>query len=119
MVTANGGIARAAYARALSAGLEVGALLKNAGLTQAQIRKPEVRIPVRSQVIFLNDLAAHLNDEFLGIHLAQAIDLRELGLIYYVLASSEDLKSRDWRSRMLVDPARPMKTVWMYSIANG
>ena len=77
--------------RALSAGLAVGALLKNAGLTRAQIRKPDVRIPVRSQVKFLNDLAEHLNDEFLGIHLAQSIDLRELGLTYYVLASSEDL----------------------------
>src|SRR4029078_3322982 len=93
LVTANGGIARAAYTRALSAGLAVGALLKNAGPTQAQIRKPEVRIPVRSQVKFLNELAAHLNDEFLGIHLAQSIDLRELGLIYYVLASSEDLQN--------------------------
>ena len=93
LVTANGGIARAAYARALSAGLGVGALLKNAGLTQAQIKKPDVRISVRSQVKFLNELAAHLNDEFLGIHLAQSIDLRELGLIYYVLASSADLQN--------------------------
>jgi len=93
LVTANGGIARAAYARALSAGLAVGALLKSAGLTRAQISKPDVRISVRSQVKFLNEMAAHLNDEFLGIHLAQSIDLRELGLIYYVLASSEDLQN--------------------------
>ena len=91
LVTANGGIARAAYARALSAGLPVDALLSNAGLTPAQIGKSDVRIPARSQVKFLNELASHLNDEFLGIHLAQSIDLRELGLIYYVLASSEDL----------------------------
>ena len=49
LVTASGGIARAAYVRALSAGLAVGGLLKNAGLTRAQIRKPDVRIPVRSQ----------------------------------------------------------------------
>ena len=91
LVTASGGIARAAYVRALSAGLAVGGLLKNAGLTRAQIRKPEVRIPVRSQVKFLNELAEHLNDDFLGLHLAQSMDLRELGLTYYVLASSEDL----------------------------
>src|SRR4029078_5036440 len=59
LVTANGGIARAAYARALSAVLAVGALLKSAGLTRAQISKPDVRISVRSQVKFLNEMAAH------------------------------------------------------------
>jgi AraC-like DNA-binding protein len=90
--TANGGIARAAYARAVKAGLNVNALLKNASLSLAQVSRPEVRIPVRSQVKFLDEVAAKLNDNFLGIRLARSIDLRELGLVYYVLASSEDLR---------------------------
>ena len=36
-------------------------------------------------------VADELRDEFLGLHLAQKVDLRELGLLYYVLASSETL----------------------------
>jgi hypothetical protein len=90
--TANGGIARAAYARAVKAGLNVEALLKNASLSLAQVSRPEIRIPVLSQVKFLDEVAAKLNDNFLGIRLARSIDLRELGLVYYVLASSEDLR---------------------------
>jgi len=91
--TASGGIARAAHARALSAGLDVNPLLRHAGLTRAQISKADVRFPVRCQVKFLNEVAARLDDEYLGLHLAQSIDLRELGLVYYVLASSEDLQT--------------------------
>jgi AraC-like DNA-binding protein len=87
--TASGGIARAAYARAVRAGLEITPLLQNAGLTLHQIRAPDVRISVRSQVKFLDQVANSLGDDFLGIHLAQAADLRELGLVYYVMASSE------------------------------
>lgn len=91
--TAGGGIARAAYAQAMTAGLDVGALLKEAGLTASQIGKAESRFPVKCQIRFLNDVASALDDAFLGMHLARAIDLRELGLIYYVLASSADLDS--------------------------
>jgi AraC-like DNA-binding protein len=89
--TAGGGIARAAYARASAAGLDARALLGNAGLTLAQIAKTDIRLPVKSQIRFLNDVATALDDAFLGIHLAQSVDLRELGLVYYVLASSQDL----------------------------
>jgi AraC-like DNA-binding protein len=91
--TASGGIARAAYARALNAGLDVGTLLRHAGLTRAQITRADARFPVRCQVRFLNEVAARLHDDYLGLHLAQSLDLRELGLVYYVLASSHDLAS--------------------------
>src|SRR5436190_16159438 len=74
LVTAGGGIARAAYARAVSSGLEVDTLLRNAGLTLSQIKKPEVRIAVGNQIRFLNEVAGELNDEFLGFGLAQSID---------------------------------------------
>ena len=36
-------------------------------------------------------MADALTDEDLGFHLAQLPDLREIGLLYYVLASSETL----------------------------
>ena len=86
---ATGGIARAAYARCVKAGLKAETLLRKAGLTPRQIRNPEVRLTVQSQIIFLNLAAEALGDEFLGFHLAQGLELRELGLLYYVLASSD------------------------------
>jgi AraC-like DNA-binding protein len=88
--TAIGWIARAAFARA-SERLDVAPLLKRAGLTLQQIKSPDARIGARNQILFL-DLVAHaLSDEFLGFRLAQSFELRKLGLLYYVQASSETL----------------------------
>jgi AraC-like DNA-binding protein len=89
--TARGTIARAAYARALEARLEVESLLKSSGLTPQQIRNSQIRMPVKNQIKFLNLVAKELPDPFLGIHLAEGIELREMGLTYYVIASSETL----------------------------
>jgi len=89
--TASGGIARAAYAAAKKARIDVPALLKNSELTLLQLDKPDIRIPVKSQIKFLNEIASALPDDLLGVHLAQSVELRELGLLYYVVASSESL----------------------------
>jgi AraC-like DNA-binding protein len=89
--TASGGIARKAYAQCVKAGINAGSLLRETGLTQNQINNGEIRIPVQSQVRFLDLAAQALNDRFLGFHLAQAFDLRELGLLFYVMASSDSL----------------------------
>jgi len=89
--TAGGGIARAAYELACGAHIQVETLLEQAGLTVAQARDPKIRIPVQAQIKFLNLVAQALHDEFLGIRLAEQIDLREVGLLYYVMASSDTL----------------------------
>lgn len=89
--TAAGGIARLAYARARRAGIELKPLLKKAGLTYQRIKDRGARLPVQHQIQFLNLAANALHDEFLGFHLAQLPDLRELGLLFYVAASSETL----------------------------
>ncbi len=86
-----GGMTRLACARAKAAGIALDPLLKRAGLTSQQIEDPRSAIRVRDQVNFLNVVAAALEDDILGFHLAQAADLRELGLLYYVQASSETL----------------------------
>jgi hypothetical protein len=62
---------------------------QKANLTRLQINNPKVRITVRSQIKFLDVATKALNDEFFGLDLAQAFDLREIGLLYYVIASSE------------------------------
>jgi AraC-like DNA-binding protein len=89
--TASGGISRVAYARALEAQLTIDPLLKSSNLTYRQIKDSQFRIPVRNQIKFLNVVADELPDPFLGIHLAEGIELREMGLVYYVIASSETL----------------------------
>jgi AraC-like DNA-binding protein len=89
--TATGAIARLAYAGAQRAGIELKPLLQKAGLTYQQINNRHARFAVQQQIEFLNAAAKALGDEFLGFHLAQLPDLRELGLLFYVAASSETL----------------------------
>jgi AraC-like DNA-binding protein len=86
-----GGMTRLAYARAKAAGIALDPLLRTAGLTPHQIEDPRNAIKVRDQIKFLNLAAAALKDDLLGFHLAQTADLRDLGLLYYVFASSEEL----------------------------
>jgi AraC-like DNA-binding protein len=89
---ASGGIARLAYTHAREVGVDVEPLLKKAGLTVAQIEDRTVRFQVLNQIRFLDLIAAAVPDPFLGFHLARTFDPREIGLLYYVLASSERLE---------------------------
>ncbi len=89
--TAAGWVARLAYAHLRRAGIELAPLLKKAGLTDQQLKDRAARLPVHHQIQFLNLAASALGDEVLGFHLAQLPDLRELGALYYVAASSETL----------------------------
>jgi len=89
--SATGGITRLAYARAKAAGVNTDPLLKSAGITQLQIDDPAARLNVRDQISFLNLAADALRDDLLGFHLAQSCELRAIGLLYYVAASSETL----------------------------
>ena len=70
------------------AGIALQPLLQKAGLTVRQAEDLAVRLPVRAQIRFLELASVALEDEFLGFHLAQSFDLREIGLVYYVFASS-------------------------------
>src|SRR5271156_182743 len=87
--TASGGITRLAYAHAKQLGVELEPALKKAHLTLPEIENPDARVRVRDQIRFLNLVAAAVQDDFLGFHLAQPPDLREMGWLYYVAASSD------------------------------
>jgi AraC-like DNA-binding protein len=90
--SATGGIARLAYARAQEAGIPPLPLLSASGLALAQIEDRHTRLRVKDQITFLRLVADALPDDLLGFHLARDFDLREIGLIYYVMASSEMLE---------------------------
>jgi hypothetical protein len=89
--TAGGGIARAACVRATRMRLPIGRLIKHSGLTSGRLNDPNGRITVNQQINLLNLIAKSLPDETLGFHVAHEIELRDLGLLYYVQASSESL----------------------------
>jgi len=88
---AGGGLSRLAIARLKSAGVEVAPLLSRVGLTPEAIADPEERLNVRSQIALLDEAAIALKDDCLGFTLARDFDLREIGLLYYVMASSQSL----------------------------
>ncbi len=89
--TAQGGLSRLAIARLKSAGVPVAPLLRRVGLTPEAIADPEERLSVRSQITLLDEAAIALQDDCLGFTLARDFDLREIGLLYYVMASSPTL----------------------------
>lgn len=91
MPSASGGIARLICASMREAGIPLTPLLSKAGLTVEQIDNRSTRVKARSQIRLLELAADALQDDLLGFHLARDYDLREIGLLYYVLASSEVL----------------------------
>ena len=88
---AQGSLSRLAIARLESAGVPVVPLLRRVGLTPEVIADPEERLSVRSQVALLDETAIALKDDRLGFTLARDFDPREIGLLYYVMASSQTL----------------------------
>jgi AraC-like DNA-binding protein len=88
---AEGVLARLAYAHADEKGADVDILLRKAGLSRGQIDDPAAHLEVRRQIRFLNLVAESLGDDLLGFHLSQNFDPRTIGLLYYVLASSDTL----------------------------
>jgi AraC-like DNA-binding protein len=89
--TASGTITRAAYAQAVDVGVDVAPPLRASGLSIRQVENSNFRIAVKNQIKFLNIVADELPDPFLGVHVAERIELRDMGLLYYVIASSETL----------------------------
>ena len=89
--TATGALARLAAQEASAAGLGLGPFLKTAGLTAAQIDDADERLGAKAQIVFVEAVARALGRDRLGFELAQEFDLRLMGLLYYVAASSETL----------------------------
>jgi len=89
--SATGGIARLACARLHEMGKDPTVILSKVGLTLEEAGDPTVRLEVQTQNRLLELAAEEVQDEWLGFHLARSFDLREIGLVYYVMASSDQL----------------------------
>jgi AraC-like DNA-binding protein len=84
----SGAMTRLTCALMRAKGIELAPLLGASGLTERQVTDRDARIPVKYQIEFLERAAAAARDDFLGFHIARDADLREIGLLYYVMASS-------------------------------
>ncbi|MBF9233895.1 AraC family transcriptional regulator [Microvirga alba] len=89
--TSAGLLSRLAAERVLKAGISLEPLMKKSGLPLTLMTDPDIRVGARGQIDFINLVAEALNDTLLGFHIAQEFEARELGLFYYVLASSATL----------------------------
>lgn len=89
--SATGGIARLACAAVSKTKTPLAPLLAEAGLGVADIEDSARRLEVRAQIKVLELAAEAIGDDLLGFHLARDFDLGEIGLPYYVMASSESL----------------------------
>ncbi len=84
-----GTLSRLACARASAAGVDVAPLMVKAGVRRQQVEDDSVRLTVQGQIRFVELIADALQDDLLGFRLARDCDLREIGLLYHVLNSSE------------------------------
>lgn len=66
-------------------------LLNRCGLKRASLDERK-RINLASQIAFLNEVGGAIGNEWLGLDLADQVDLREMGMIYYVASSSHILE---------------------------
>jgi AraC-like DNA-binding protein len=69
-------------------GIDATTILSMAELSRAQLTEDPGGVSVASQHRFLELAANEANDPLLGLHVAAGIDLRDIGLLYYLAAAS-------------------------------
>ena len=89
--SATGALARLVVAHAEEVGLKVRPLLRRAGMTLGQIEDRHARVGAAAQAALLAIAAEALGDDLLGFHLGCSFEVREIGLIYYAMASAPTL----------------------------
>jgi AraC-like DNA-binding protein len=88
--TATGLASRLALSHLERRGVNPDALLKQAALSATALARGN-RIPVADQIEFLRLVSDAVADDWIGLTLAADFDLREMGMLYYVAASSQRL----------------------------
>jgi hypothetical protein len=84
-------MARLACDRLRDAGIDPAPVMADAGLTSEEVEDRKRRLDTRAQVKVLELAAEELQDDCFGFHLARDFELGQIGLVYYVIASSERL----------------------------
>jgi AraC-like DNA-binding protein len=90
-LTADGVATRLTIRELKKAKIDPRPLLAKAGISLLELGEEPKRVGAESQIRFLEIAADALDDSALSLHLAQDFDLRECGMLYYVLAASPNL----------------------------
>jgi len=69
-------------------GIDAEPALFGAGISRRQLSQDELVLPVASQYRFLELAAVEANDQLLGLHVAAEMDLRSIGILFYLTGSS-------------------------------
>src|SRR4029077_13934192 len=80
-------------------GVDVEAILSKAQLSRSQLSQGSGGISVASQHRFLEFAAVETNDSLLGLHVAAEMDLRDVGILFYLAAARRPSRklSNTWR----------------------
>ena len=69
-------------------GIDAEPALLGAGVSRHQLSQDDIGLPVACQYRFLELAAAEANDQLLGLHVAAEMDLRSIGLLFYLTESA-------------------------------
>jgi AraC-like DNA-binding protein len=89
--SSTGGIARLACDRLRDAAIDPAPIMFGAGLTIEDVEDRKRRLDAGAQVRMLELAARELQDDCFGFRLARDFELGQIGLLYYVMSSSERL----------------------------
>jgi len=69
-------------------GIDAEPALFGAGLSRRQLSQDDIGLPVASQYRFLELAATEADDSLLGLHVAAEMDMRAIGILFYITGSS-------------------------------
>jgi len=69
-------------------GIDAEPALFGAGLSRRQLSQDDIGLSVASQYRFLELAATEANDQLLGLHVAAEMDLRSIGILFYLTGSA-------------------------------
>jgi AraC-like DNA-binding protein len=69
-------------------GIDAEPALSGAGLSRRQLSRDDIGLSVASQYRFLELAATEANDQLLGLHVAAEMDLRSIGILFYLTGSA-------------------------------
>jgi hypothetical protein len=69
-------------------GIDVEPALFGAGLSRRQVSENDIGVSVASQYRFLELAATEANDHLLGLHVAAEMDMRAIGILFYLAGAS-------------------------------
>jgi AraC-like DNA-binding protein len=69
-------------------GIDAEPALFGAGLSRRQLSENDIGVSVASQYRFLELAATEANDQLLGLHVAAEMDMRAIGILFYLAGSS-------------------------------